>query len=566
MPQYSRAMVQLMNRFRPILAYTALFSLFTNLLLFVPALYMLQVYDRVLTSRSEETLILLSVGAAIALVVMFLFDLLRARLLVVGSMMLDKWLGPTILQHLFSLASTPQAESRPGMRDIEILRAFLTGPGTLALLDAPWVVVFVAVIFLFHPLLGFVALIGALTLLAVTVMNERMTRQPIEAMQRQARETNHFIELGLRNAEVVAAHGMAGSLERRWQERNDRVLERQQEATYRAGFMSSLTKGLRQFLQVAMLGAGAYLVIDQHISGGVMIAATILLGRALAPVELLIAGWKGLVEARGALRRLDELLSIHEDVPTITELPPPQGNVSVERVIFGVRREEKPVLKGISFELGAGEALGIIGPTASGKSTLARLIVGAWKPSSGTIRIDGADLSNWPRERIGPYMGYVPQDVELFAGTIAENICRMGEMNSEAVIEAAERANAHEMILRLPKGYDTQVGEGGMALAGGQRQRIALARTLYGKPSLVVLDEPSSNLDAEGEEALIVTLQRLRAEKVTLILITHKPSLLVNCHADKLLVLKEGAQELFGPFAEILGKVTRAMPASASAV
>jgi ATP-binding cassette subfamily C exporter for protease/lipase/ATP-binding cassette subfamily C protein EexD len=559
-------MTGFLRRFRPFLLYAGLFSLFSNLLLLIPALYMLQVYDRVLTSRSSETLILLTVSATIALAVMMLLDLLRTRLLAIGSLLLDKWLGPVVLQYLFSSKRDPAVVPVNGLRDVELLRGFLTGPGVLALLDAPWMLVFVSVIFLFHPLLGVIAAGGALALLGLTVLNERLMRKPLGNLQQHGRASGHFIDLGLRNAEVVTALGMTSSLTRRWEAHNDRVLELQSTASRRSGFMSSLTKFLRQLLQVGMLGAGAYLVIDQHVSGGVMIAATILLGRALAPVELLIAGWKSLIDARGALQRLDKLLAARDDATVPTELPVPTGHLALERVVFAVKGREKPILKGISFELAAGETLGIIGPTASGKSTIARLIVGVWKPHSGTLRLDGADIANWPRERIGPYMGYVPQDVELFAGTIAENIARLGEVNSAAVVKAAQHAHAHDMILRLPLGYDTPVGEGGAALAGGQRQRIALARALYGDPRLIVLDEPNANLDGDGEEALSKTLRDVGQSGVTLVVITHRPSLLINCEADKLLVLNDGAIEMFGPLKEIMARVTRRLPTGNLAV
>ena len=554
-------MAEFLRRFRPFLLYAGLFSMFTNLLLLVPALYMLQVYDRVLSSRSNETLILLTASAAIALAVMMFLDVLRTRLLALGSLLLDRWLGPVVLRQVLEGGRNPEAVSGgQGLREVEMLRAFLTGPGILALFDAPWMVVFVVVIFLFHPLLGAIAAVGALLLLALTVINERYMRKPLQDLQQNSRSSGHFIELGLRNAEVVNALGMAGNLTRRWERRNDRVLDLQHTASGRAGFMSSLTKFLRQILQVAILGAGAWLVIRQHVSGGVMIAATVLLGRALAPVELLIAGWKGLVDARGALRRLDALLAQRERETDPVKLPVPVGQLSLERVVFKVKGAEKPVIKGVSFELAAGEALGIIGPTASGKSTLARLIVGVWKPQGGVLRLDGSDIGNWPRERLGPSIGYVPQDVELFSGSVAENIARLGEVDSAAVVQAAQRAHAHEMILRLPQGYDTQVGEGGAALAGGQRQRIALARALYGEPKLIVLDEPNSNLDGEGEDALAKTLLEVSAGGATLIVITHRPSLLINCKADKLLVLKDGAVEMFGPLAEVMARVTRRQP------
>jgi PrtD family type I secretion system ABC transporter len=347
--------------------------------------------------------------------------------------------------------------------------------------------------------------------------------------------------------------------------RNDEVLDLQHQASGRGAFISASTRFLRQALQVMMLGTGAWLVIDKHVSSGIMIAATILLGRALAPVETLIAGWRMLVDARSALHRLTALLSA-QNKPVPTELPAPTGRLNVDRAVFVIKGRERPILAGITLDLKAGESLGIIGPSASGKSTLARLIIGVWNPMAGTVRIDGADLATWPRERIGPYIGYLPQDVELFAGTVAENIARMGEVDSEAVVAAAKRARAHEMILRLPDGYDTPAGEAGSLLAGGQRQRVAMARALYGDPRLVVLDEPSSNLDGEGEDALGMTLRDLKASGTTLIVITHRPSLLNNAEIDKVAVLKAGVMEQYGPRAEVMAKVTRSALAVAGQI
>ncbi|HEX7219447.1 MAG TPA: ATP-binding cassette domain-containing protein, partial [Burkholderiales bacterium] len=307
----------------------------------------------------------------------------------------------------------------------------------------------------------------------------------------------------------------------------------------------------RQMIQLLMLGAGAYLVVEQHVTAGVMIACTILLGRALAPVETLVAGWRTLVEARAAWRRLDELLK-GMSRESHTELPAPKGRVEAEKVVFGLR--DKPILRGITFRLEAGEALGLVGPSASGKSTLARLIVGIWKPSSGVVRLDGADVAAWPREELGPHVGYLPQDVELFGGTVADNIARLAEPDSAAVIRAAQRAHVHDMILRLPKGYDTEIGEAGQALSAGQRQRVALARALYGNPRLVVLDEPNADLDSDGEVALLKTLQLLKSEGVTLVVISHRPSLLRG--VDKILVLREGMMERFGSRADVMERVT----------
>lgn len=351
------------------------------------------------------------------------------------------------------------------------------------------------------------------------------------------------------NAEVVGALGMVDNVSRGWAGLTRGALKAQLDASRSGGVLTSTSRFLRQFLQVVMLAAGAWLVIDQQATSGVMIAATILLGRALAPVDSAIAGWKGLVDARSAYARLSALLASEQKSALPTELPAPKGALSVERTVFGFRGSDRAVIKGVSFELAAGAMLVIVGPSAAGKSTLTRLLVGLWKPMSGTVRLDGADVSSWPRERLGPYIGYLPQDVELFAGTVSENIARLGEIDSPAVIEAAVRATAHDMILRLPQGYDTPVGEGGAFLSAGQRQRVALARALYGGPRFVVLDEPNSNLDAEGEAALIEALARLKEDKVTVVLVTHRSKLLGL--ADNVLLLREGLVEQFGTPTEV---------------
>jgi PrtD family type I secretion system ABC transporter len=349
----------------------------------------------------------------------------------------------------------------------------------------------------------------------------------------------------------------------RWAGLNDRMLREQVRASAAGGWFSALSKFMRQVIQMAMLAVGAYLVITQQASSGVMLAATIILGRALAPVEMLVAGWHSLVEVREAWTRLGLLLAANPPAPPATALPPPSGALNVEHVIFALPRAPRPIIRGVSFSLSPGESLGIIGPTSAGKSTLARLIVGVWRPISGAVRLDGADVSTWQRGELGPSIGYVPQDVELFTGTVAENIARLGKPDAGAVIRAAQRAHVHELLLRLREGYDTEVGDSGAALSPGQRQMVALARALYGDPRLVVLDEPNANLDVDGEEALKQALRLLKQDRVTTILIAHRPSLVAGL--DKLLVLKEGAVELFGPRAEILARVTRLVSAARGA-
>ncbi|OGA68998.1 MAG: hypothetical protein A3G81_08360 [Betaproteobacteria bacterium RIFCSPLOWO2_12_FULL_65_14] len=543
-------------RLLPVFAYVAVFSFGVNLLLLIPPLYMLQVFDRALTSRHMETLALLTAAALGALLIMAMLDVLRARLVAGSAIILDRMLGPQVIERLVvSAARGGSAELAQGLRDVSVLRAFLTGQGIVAAFDAPWLPLFLILIALFHPLLGVVALAGALLLVALGIFNERATRGSLEEMHRGGRHASRFIDGSLRNAEAIHAMGMVKDVTARWQRMNDAALAGLARATQLGGSVTGMTKFARQGIQIGMLAAGAYLVLEQHVTSGVMMAATIILGRALAPVESLIAGWRGLVDAKQAYRRLGELLDKEREPEAQTELPQPRGALAVEAVSFRFSGRESPVLRNVTFALGAGEALGLIGPSASGKSTLARIIVGIWRPLTGAARLDGADLASWPRAQLGRFIGYLPQDVELFAGTIAENIARLGEVDSAAVVRAAQRARCHEMILRLPLGYDTVLGEGGLGISPGQRQRVALARALFADPRLVVLDEPNANLDGEGEEALLAAMRELKSAGVTLILIAHRPSLLSS--VDKLLLLRDGAVEMFGPCQEVMARVTR---------
>ena len=542
----------------PVVAYAALFSFAVNLLLLVPPLYMLQVFDRVLTSRHVETLVLLTLAAAGALVIMSALDVLRARLLAGGAILLDRFLGPQVIERVIGAAASGRGagDSAYSLRDVGTLRAFLTGPAIMAAFDAPWLPFFLVLIALFHPLLGAVALAGALLLVGVAVTNESATRRSTAALQAEGAPAGRFIDGSIRNAEAVHALGMLGDVTRRWMRLNDGALGALARTSEVGGTITGATKLARQSIQIAMLGVGAYLVLEQNISSGVMMAATIILGRALAPVESLIGGWRSFVDAHGALKRLARTFDEARDSAAQTELPAPLGAVSVEGVSFRFPEREQFVLRGVSFTLAPGEALGLVGPSAAGKSTLARVVLGIWKPLTGTARLDGADVHAWSRAQFGRHVGYLPQDVELFAGTVAENIARLGELDSAAVVSAAQRAHCHEMILRLPRGYDTELRDGGVGLSPGQRQRIGLARALYGAPRLVVLDEPNSNLDSEGEDALLACLRDLKAVGATVIVISHRPSLLAA--ADKMLVLREGAVDAFGPMQEVMARITRA--------
>jgi PrtD family type I secretion system ABC transporter len=439
-----------------------------------------------------------------------------------------------------------------GLRDVSLLRNFLGGASIIALFDLPWGIFFVLFTFFFHVLLGVIALLSVAALFALTWSNEKLNRSDLEKVQIDGRRAGQFIDQGLRNADVLNALGMRRGFVRRWERMNSPVLEGQEETGQRMGRINSLSKALRQLVQIIMMAAGAWLVIAGNMTSGVMLASTIILGRALAPFESLLANWNNLVGARAAYARLKPHLE-QKLLPPEVRLPAPEGRVSVERVTLAGATADRPIIRGVAFELAAGDSLAIIGPSASGKSSLARLIIGIWTPTTGAVRLDGAEIAKLDRDHIGPYLGYLPQDVELFPGTVAENIARLGELDSDAVVKAAQYAEAHDLILRLPQGYETPIGGGSNTLSGGQMQRIGLARALYGQPKLVVLDEPNANLDAEGEASLQQVVRRLRQDKITLVLVTHRPSLLD--HIEKVLVMREGAQEAFGPRDEILAKV-----------
>ena len=550
-------MREYLSKCRFFFIYAAVFSFFINLLMLAYPLYMMQLFDRVFNSRSNETLVMLTLAVLVAFAVWAALDMLRGRLLVRAGVALDRLLTEPVLAELLR-ASRGGGGPVPGygMRDVQTVRTFLTGPTVFAFFDAPWAPFYILIIFLFHPLFGAVATVGIALLLALTWIDERVTKPVLHEANDRHRVVGRFLEVSMRNSEVVNAMHMGPEVYRRYRKLNDEVLGLQALASNRAGMILGSTKFLRFALQVIMLATGAYLIIDQHTTPGIMIGATLIFGRALAPIELATMSWKAGIEARAAFARLRSLLAGERDRRNPLELPAPQGRLVVDKVVFG-REPSKPVLKGVSFELAAGESLGIIGPSGAGKSTLARVILGLWAPLSGAVRLDGAAIADWSPAQLGPYLGYLPQDVELFAGSVGDNIARLGDAAalSEQVIAAALRAHAHELILGFPRGYETEVGESGAALSGGQRQRIALARAVFGSPRLVVLDEPNSNLDSDGEEALVRTLARLKEDGVTVIAISHRPSLLAGM--DKLLLLKDGRVELFGPRQEALARLGR---------
>lgn len=538
------------------LLHVAAFSFFGHLLLLVPSIFMLQVFDRVLVSQSRETLVVLSLGAAIALGIALALDYLRGRLQgVVGNMVGDA-LSPAVAQVVIAARSRgAERVHSEALRDVATLRGLFSSHGLIALFDAPWLVVYVAVIWLCHPLLGVAAVVSTVLMLLLTVLNDRMTRRGIEAVQREAALSSRYLEASLANAEVVETLGMAPALIGRWRQLNQKVNELQRPVARTSVALASAARALRQVIQIAMLAVGAYLVVTHEATPGVMIASTILLGRALAPVEQVVASWRVLAEARVAFNRLTAILDVGASASEPMRLPEPRGALVAQNLFYRPSGSDRLVLQGVSLSLDPGEALAVVGPSAAGKSTLVRVLAGLWKATAGIVRLDGADLSAWPREALGPSIGYLPQDVELFHGTVAENIARLGPVDAALVVSAAQRARVHEMILSLPDGYDTQIEAGGVQLSPGQRQRIALARALYGNPRLVILDEPNSNLDGAGDRALADALGDLLQQSVTVIVVTHRSALLQN--VTHMLVLEAGRAQHFGTTAQVLAALER---------
>ncbi|WP_022954955.1 type I secretion system permease/ATPase [Perlucidibaca piscinae] len=528
-----------------------LFSAVINLLYLAPSLYMLQVYDRVLASRSETTLLVLSLLVVGVYLLMGLIDMVRSQVLVRVGNQLDLALAPRVFNAAFERNLRFRAGAAgAAMSDMTHVRQFITGTGVFAFFDAPWVPIYIAVVWVLHPALGMLTLLGVVLLALLAWVNEVITRQPLERANKAAQRGVAFATSSLRNAEVIEAMGMLPALRQRWQAVQAHLLADQSHASDRAGLVGALSKTLRLILQSAALGVGALLVLENELSPGAMIAGSILLGRATTPMDQLIGAWKPFVAARQAYGRLAELLQQFPVREQQMSLPRPAGNLSVEGVMAAPPGANVPVLRNVSLSLPAGQVLVVVGPSASGKSTLARLLVGVWGAAQGKVRLDGADLFAWSKEELGPHIGYLPQDVELFAGTIAENIARFGDIDSERVIEAARKAGLHDMILRFPKGYDSPIGEGGSVLSGGQRQRIGLARALYGSPALVVLDEPNASLDDIGERALVHAIQQLKREGVSVVLITHRTNIIAV--ADQMLVLKDGQVALSGPTQQVL--------------
>jgi len=544
-------LAEILFSFRKAFFTAGLFSMFINVIGLVPSIYMLQVYDRVLQSRNVTTLVMLTVIMLGFYLMLGMLELARSKLLIRIGAQLDMKLNNRVFVASFE-KNLKRAGGNAGqaLGDLTNVRQFLTGNGLFAFFDAPWAPIYLAVIFFFNPWLGVFALVAALILFSLAWATELSTRKPLAEATQIAASANNYATNNLRNAEVIEAMGMLDNLRHRWLQKQMRFLSLQNEASDKAASISAATKSVRIAVQSLVLGGGALLVIEGQLTPGGMIAASILLGKALQPVEMAIGVWKQLLGARTAYHRLEELLQEHPERPSGMELPAPTGRLLLEEVMAAAPGSHALILKQVGFNVAPGEIVGVIGPSASGKSTLARLLVGVWPTLGGKVRLDGADIYTWDKNLLGPSVGYLPQDIELFEGTIAENIARFGDVDAGQVVEAAKLAGVHEMILRFPKGYDTQIGDSGSALSGGQRQRIAFARAIYGNPSFVVLDEPNSNLDDVGEAALIRAIQELKRRGTTVILITHRTSIISV--VDKLLLLVDGMLQLYGPRDQVL--------------
>lgn len=532
------------------------FTAIINFIMVVPALYMFQIYDSVLTSRSFETLLMLTLIALFMYGVFGFLNWIRSQILVRINNDFDQKLSNRTFQAVLTgIVHTGSTNPSQAFGDLTTLRQFLTGTGIFAFLDAPYGIVFLVIISLIHPLLGFFSLLAGAVQVTLALINEKMTKNKIREANKEFQAAQNFLQSNLRNAEVIEAMGMHENVRKKWREKYERMLAIQSEASEKAGKIEGITRSVRITAQSLILGLGAYLAIKGTITPGMMIMASILMGRALAPVDMLVGMWKQFISARQSYERLLNLLNDFPPPQRHLPLPVPTGSIKVENVVLGPRGIQKPVLANLNFQVSAGEIVGIIGPTASGKSSLAKMLVGVWSPYGGTYKLDGADINFYNKDELGRFIGYLPQDIELFTGTVAENIARFGEINMQLVIRAAMIAGVHDMILQLPKGYETEVGEGGGFLSGGQRQRIALARALYGDPVLIVLDEPNSNLDDQGEMALMRALMIMKKLQRTVFVISHRLNLL-NI-VDKIMLLGNGTIQLFGPRDEILEVLRR---------
>ncbi|MEO0145049.1 MAG: type I secretion system permease/ATPase [candidate division WOR-3 bacterium] len=544
-------LIDILFSYKKIFYWLLLFSGIINFILIIPALYMFQIYDSVLTSRSFETLLVLTFIAVFFYLVMGFLEWSRSQILVRLSNDFDDKLSRRVFESSFSaVINSGSTASAQYFNDLTTLRQFLTGPSVFAFFDAPWAFIYLVVIFIIHPILGIFSFLAQIVIFLTALWSEYLTKKPIQEANKAYHSANVFLQTSFRNAEVIEAMGMHENIKKKWKEKYNKAIFLQIQASEKAGRIQGINKFLRISFQSIILGLGAYLAINNVITPGMMIMASILMGRALSPIDIAVATWKQFVSVRQSYKKLEELLLSYPQPEKKLPLPIPSGKLKVENVTIVPPGLNKDILRGVNFEANPGEIIAIIGPTASGKSSLAKTITGVWKPATGSVKLDGAELMFYNKEQLGRYIGYLPQDIEILSGTVAENIARFGEINMELVIKAAMIAGIHEMILTFPQGYETDVGEGGSFLSGGQRQRIALARAIYGDPVLIVLDEPNSNLDEQGEIALIKALMIMKKMNKTVFIISHKVNILSV--VDKIMVLDKGSIQFFGPREEIL--------------
>ncbi|MFZ6800830.1 type I secretion system permease/ATPase [Undibacterium sp. Di24W] len=548
---------QVLQTFKSTFRTVGVFSAIINLLMLAPSLYMLQVYDRVLQSQNEMTLLWITLLTLGAFAFMSILEFIRSFVVIRLGAKLDMQMNKRVYTAAFE-ENLKRGGGNAGqaLQDLTQIRQFLTGNGLFAFFDAPWFPIYLAIIFMFDTYLGLFALLAVIVMVILAYVNEVVSKKPLAEANTMAIASSNLATNNLRNAEVIEAMGMLQNLMGRWFQLQGRFLHLQSEASEKSGIVTAISKFVRVSVQSLVLGLGALLVIKGEMTPGMMIAGSILLGKATGPIDQLIGVWKQWSTVKGAYNRLNELLANNPARTPGMDLPKPQGHVSVEGVTAAPPGSPVAVIKGLTFALQPGDVLGVIGPSGSGKSTLARLLVGVWPAAVGKVRLDGADIFQWNKDQLGPNIGYLPQDIELFGGTIAENIARFSEVDSEKVIMAAKRAGVHEMILHFPKGYDTRIGDAGAGLSGGQKQRIGLARAMYDDPSVLILDEPNSNLDDVGEQALVVAVNDLRQRGKTIILITHRTTILGA--TTKLLLLRDGVAQAFGPRDQVLAALAQA--------
>lgn len=538
----------------PGLVATAVISMFINATMLATPLYSMQVYDRVLSSRNETTLVLLTLIVLAFLMLYGILEYARSGVLVRTSIAFERQLRRPLFDTMMRAELDPEhRQGQQVIRDAEIIRESLAS-GTVAILcDLPWTPFFVLLCFMMHPVLGTISLIGAGLLFGLAMLTEILTKKGVDTVSRLSHDASVFAASALRNGEVVRGLGMGDTVLERWCGQQSAAVAANAQSAERTAMLVALSKFARMAVQTAVLAAGAWLAIEKQISPGAMMAASIIMGRALSPVEQIVGQWKRIVGCRGSYRRLNALFTALPQQADPVHLPAPVGHIEAENLVICPPSATRPSVRGVSFALEAGDSLAIVGASGSGKSSLARALAGVWELRNGEIRVDGAALDQWDRNQLGKSVGYLPQDVELFAGTVADNIARLGEIDSKAVVAAARAAGAHDVILRLPKGYDTPIGEGGVALSGGMRQRVGLARALYGDPKLIVLDEPNSNLDEDGERALAQALAAMKAAGRTVILVTHRPQILA--FVEKVLVMSFGSALAFGERDDVIARM-----------